>query len=113
MMGESAIHIASSLSDGMPNALLEAMAMGAFPIQSNPGRATQEVITDGKNGFLIKNPLDAIEIANYIEAALVNESLRTRAQKMNTTFIQDHYSRSTLQPQIIALYKEVYNKQLS
>lgn len=113
MMGESAIHIASSLSDGMPNALLEAMAMGAFPIQSNPGGATQEVITDGENGFLIKNPLDTIEIAHHIEAALVNEGLRTRAQKMNTTFIQDHYSRRTLQPQIIALYKEVYNKQLS
>lgn len=113
MMGESAIHIASSLSDGMPNALLEAMAMGAFPIQSNPGGATQEVITDGDNGFLIKNPLDTIEIAHHIEVALVNVNLRAVAQEKNTKFIRDFYNRSTLQPQIIALYKEVYNKQLS
>ncbi len=65
LMGSSSIHIANSLSDGMPNALLEAMGMGAFPIQSNPGRVTEEVIQDGHNGLLINNPLDAKEIARH------------------------------------------------
>ena len=57
-MGKSGIHIANSISDGMPNALLEAMGMGAFPIQSNPGKVSEEVITHGKNGFLIEDQND-------------------------------------------------------
>ena len=53
IMQKSLLYIGNSISDGMPNTLLEAMAMGAFPIQSNPGNVTQEVIEHGKNGFII------------------------------------------------------------
>ena len=37
LMGKSLIFIGNSISDGIPNTLIEAMIMGAFPIQSNPG----------------------------------------------------------------------------
>lgn len=107
IMGKSCIHIANSMSDGMPNALLEAMAMGAFPIQSNPGGVTEEVIVDGESGFLISNPLDADEIANHIENALEDLDLRTKAQDKNINFINHNYKRSTLQSKIVQLYKEV------
>jgi len=107
LMGKSCIHIANSVSDGMPNALLEAMAMGAFPIQSNPGGVTEEVIVHGDNGFLIANPLDANEIATHIETALTNVDLRAKAQDKNVNFINHNYKRSTLQPTIVQLYKEV------
>src|SRR5690606_20418101 len=53
IMGNSLIYIGNSVSDGMPNTLLEAIIMGAFPIQSNPGGVTEEIITDGINGLLI------------------------------------------------------------
>jgi hypothetical protein len=46
IMGQSVLHIGNSISDGMPNALLEAMGMGAFPIQSNPGKVSEEVIKE-------------------------------------------------------------------
>jgi hypothetical protein len=46
--GQSILHIGNSISDGMPNALLEAMGMGAFPIQSNPGKVSEEVIRRSK-----------------------------------------------------------------
>ncbi len=107
LMGKSCIHIANSVSDGMPNALLEAMAMGAFPIQSNPGGVTEEVIVHGDNGFLIANPLDANEIATHIETALTDVDLRLKAQDKNVNFINHNYKRSTLQPKIVQLYKEV------
>tara|TARA_R110002111_G_scaffold181838_3_gene247426 strand:+ start:647 stop:1774 length:1128 start_codon:yes stop_codon:yes gene_type:complete len=106
-MGKSCIHIGNSISDGMPNALLEAMAMGAFPIQSNPGKVTEEVIFNNKNGFLIENPLDAFQIAKLIENAIKNEVLRKSAQDYNINFIAKNYNRSTLQPKIIACYKSV------
>lgn len=112
LMGQSCIHIANSISDGMPNALLEAMSMGAFPIQSNPGQVTEEVITDSKNGYLIHNPLDVEEIVSHIKNALLNESLRASAQDFNINFTQTHYNRATLQPKIENLYKTVYAENL-
>ena len=104
VMGNSCIHIANSISDGMPNALLEAMAMGSFPIQSNPGNVTEEVITNGKNGFLIENPLDANEIKTHILKAIENCELREEAQEYNVSFMDKNYNRSTLQAQIVQLY---------
>ena len=110
IMGKSCIHIANSISDGMPNVLLEAMGMGAFPIQSNPGHVTEEVIRQGKNGYLICNPLDEIGISNLIKEALANETLRKDAQNYNFKFIDQYYNRTTLQPKIITLYQSVFNR---
>lgn len=108
-MGSSVLHLGNNLSDGMPNALLEAMAMGAFPIQSNPGGATEEVINDGVNGFLIHNPLDFRVIATLIEQALQDEILRVKAQEYNINFINENYKRSILQPTIVQLYQKLKN----
>jgi glycosyltransferase involved in cell wall biosynthesis len=107
LMGKSIIHLGNNLSDGMPNSLLEAMGMGAFPIQSNPGNATSEVVKHGNNGFLIENPLDFIAISKLIELALVDVSLRQKAQDYNISFIENNYNRSTLRPEIVELYKSV------
>ncbi len=106
-MGNAAIHIANSNSDGMPNALLEAMSMGAFPIQSNPGNVTEEVIVHGKNGFLIEEVNDHEKIAQLITESLGNTSLRMAAQEYNIDFIAKNYNRTTLRSQIIELYRQV------
>lgn len=110
IMGESLIYIGNSISDGMPNSLLEAMGMGAFPIQSNPGGVTEEVIANAENGFLIQNPLAISEITALIETALQNDELRTKAQKQNIYFIQNKYDRATLQPKIVSLYASIYDQ---
>jgi len=110
IMGSSCIHIGNSLSDGMPNALLEAMGMGAFPIQSNPGHVTDEVIEHDKNGLLINDPLDVDEIAYHINKALNNLELRSKAQEINRNCIAQHYNRNTLRIKIKMLYEEVLSK---
>lgn len=107
IMGESCIHIANSISDGMPNVLLEAMGMGAFPIQSNPGYVSEEVVLHGQNGYLINNPLDEIEISNLIKEALKHENMRVEAQEYNVKFIDENYNRTILQSKIIKLYQSV------
>ena len=107
LMGKSIIHIANSISDGMPNALLEAMGMGSFPIQSNPGKVSEEVISHGINGFLIENPLDIKEIANWIEKALENKKLRENAQKYNVDFVNKNYNRENLKQEIVKLYQDI------
>jgi glycosyltransferase involved in cell wall biosynthesis len=107
IMGQSVMHIGNSISDGMPNALLEAMGMGAFPIQSNPGKVSEEVITHGVNGFLIENPLDSTEIANWIEKVISNQELRARAQKFNVDFVNQNYNREYLKQEIVQLYNGI------
>ncbi len=107
LMGKSIIHIGNNLSDGMPNTLLEAMGMGAFPIQSNPGEATAEVIQHGINGYLIENPLDHREIAVWIEKAIGDMMFRKEVQEYNTSFINKNYKRSILAPKIHAIYKNI------
>jgi glycosyltransferase involved in cell wall biosynthesis len=107
IMGQSVLHIGNSISDGMPNALLEAMGMGAFPIQSNPGQVSEEVIEHGVNGFLISNPSDIQEIAGWIEKALLNNKLREEAQTYNIDFIIKNYNRENLKQDIVQLYKGI------
>lgn len=107
MMGKSIIHIANSISDGLPTSAVEAMGMGAFPIQSNPGNVSEEVIINNKNGYLINDPHDSNEIAILIEKALKNVQLRERAQLYNINFIDEKYNRSTIKKQIKNLYESI------
>lgn len=108
-MGNAVLHIANSSSDGMPNVLLEAMGMGAFPIQSNPGQVTEEVIFHGKNGFLILDFTNEEEIASLIKEALNNIGLREEAQNYNVDFMKVNYDRKKLQSKIVALYAKFNN----
>jgi glycosyltransferase involved in cell wall biosynthesis len=107
LMGSGVLHIANSISDGLPNVLIEAMGMGAFPIQSNPGKVSEEVIAHGMNGFLIENPMDSIEIAKWIEIALLNPALRASAQEFNVDFVAKSYNRSQLEKEIKELYESI------
>ena len=91
----------------MPNALLEAMGMGAFPIQSNPGGVTEEVITHKKNGLLIDDPTDESDILNLINIALEHKALRDLAQDFNTALIEKRCNRFILQDQIQDLYQQI------
>lgn len=83
LMGESLIYIGNSISDGMPNTLLEAIIMGSFPIQSNPGGATEEIIQNNVNGLLIENPESIEEIQERVLFALSNEKLLNDAHFYN------------------------------
>jgi len=68
-----------SLHDGMPNALLEAMACGR-PVVATPVGGILDVIKDGENGILIPvNDGDAL--ANAIHEVLSNAELRNRLGK--------------------------------
>lgn len=59
---ENGIFILPSYSEGMPNAVLEAMRLGLIVIASDVG-ALSDLITHGVNGFLIK-PRSSSELVN-------------------------------------------------
>jgi len=109
IMGQSAVYIGNSLSDGIPNTLLEAIIMGAFPIQSNPGNVTAEIISDEKNGFLIKNPDDEKVIANLILKVLQQRELLETAFEINQKIAKERLDYMVNQQKIVALYQQIEN----
>nr|WP_315146944.1 glycosyltransferase [uncultured Flavobacterium sp.] len=104
IMGRSLIYVGNSISDGMPNTLLEAIVMGVFPIQSNPGEVTGEIIENGKNGFLIQDPNNIKEIQQHIEEALKDDERLRNAQSINLTISRqlDYFLN---QKKVVELYE--------
>lgn len=105
LMGKSLIYIGNSISDGMPNTLLEAIVMGTFPIQSNPGGATEEMIRHGENGLLIENPESIEEIREQIRFAIANPKMIENAIKINTILAQEKLEFEMNKKKIMALYE--------
>ena len=107
LMGKSLVYMGNSISDGMPNTLLEAIVMGAFPIQSNPGGVTQEIIKDGENGFLINNPRNIEEIAGLILQAIGNQQKIENANKSNELITKERLDYVINQKKVIGVYKNI------
>lgn len=108
LMGQAYIYLGNSISDGMPNTLLEAIIMGAYPIQSNPGNATSEIINDEQNGTLILNSEDVDEIEDKIKKAIINTSLLENAFKLNRK-LRDTLEYLTIKNLVVEKYSEVEN----
>ncbi|MCI0512790.1 glycosyltransferase family 4 protein [candidate division KSB1 bacterium] len=75
------IYISNSLTNGIPQALFEAMACGAFPIISEP-TADPAWIEDGVNGFCVQPDAPTL-IAQKIIAAIDSPALRQEAMQKN------------------------------
>ena len=105
LMGRSRIAIGVNISDGIPNSMMEAMVMGAFPIQSDTG-AIDEWITDGENGLLVP-PEDPQAIAKAIRRALTDDTLVNKAAAINRKLTMERIDKSIIQPQVIAMYEKV------
>lgn len=76
LLAESAIFVLPSYSEGLPMAVLEAMANGVVPVTTGVG-AIPEVVTDGVNGVLI-TPGDFGQLAAALQSLIVDADLRNR-----------------------------------
>jgi glycosyltransferase involved in cell wall biosynthesis len=84
------VFVHPSLRDGMPNALLEAMACEK-PVIATPVGGMLDVIKDGENGIFVPvNDSDAL--ANTIHELLKNVELRYRLGKAARQTIMDGFS---------------------
>ncbi|HBH47988.1 MAG TPA: hypothetical protein DDX98_05080 [Bacteroidales bacterium] len=106
LMTKTLIYIGNSLSDGIPNTLLEAMSRGAYPIQSEVGGAISEVIEDGKNGLIINNAESIEEIAQKVVYALKNNDQLLRARHINLEIIKNNYEWKVVGQKIETLYQD-------
>lgn len=71
----STVFVLSSLYEGFPNVLLEALALGVPSVATRCPTGPEELITDGLNGILVP-PADEKVLAAVIKRLLTDEALR-------------------------------------
>jgi glycosyltransferase involved in cell wall biosynthesis len=105
LYGQARVYLGLSAADGISTSLLEAMAMGAFPIQSNTSCADEWVI-DGETAFLV-HPDDSLDVANALRQAVVDDALVDRAATINMQTVDDHLDESVIETRIAAIYSDI------
>ena len=103
--GKSRLSIGISISDGLSTSFLEAIVMGAFPIQSWTSCA-DEWIEDGKTGILVP-PDDPEIVEQAIRRALTDDDLVNRATEKNYRLAEKRLDQSVLKPQAVNIYNTV------
>ncbi len=96
------IYVLSSDFEGMPNALMEAMAMG-FPVVSTdcPAGGPAELIVDGENGLLVEVG-DAVEMAQQIIFLIEHNEVKTKLAKQGAMIRHSHSEE-----EIVKRWKEI------
>jgi len=84
------IYVISSLKEGLPFSLLEAMAAG-LPIITTDVGGIKEIITDQKNGLLIK-PAKPQELAEKIKYLLNNRELADQLARQAQIDVKEKFS---------------------
>ncbi|MBQ6343043.1 MAG: glycosyltransferase [Anaerolineaceae bacterium] len=97
--------VSVSQHDGTPNSLLEAMALGCFPIAGDI-ESVREWIVPGQNGILI-DPGSPEQLANAILCSIGNESLRQQAAEENRQLIMTRAEKSVISAKLAAFYRQL------
>lgn len=109
MLRRARVMIATSLSDGTPIVMLEAMAVGALPLMS-PLESIREWIHDGTNG-LLAHALLPDQIAAALRRALMDDELCDRAALINREMVTERANRARVRSQVLDYYRNVLRRE--
>jgi L-malate glycosyltransferase len=99
------VAVSASLSEGLPNAVMEAMAAGA-PVVATAVGGTTELVIDGATGFLAP-PADAEALAQRILDALQNPEWSARMAAQGRRRVLSQFSMRRMVESVERLYDEV------
>lgn len=102
IFGQARIYLGLSISDAISTSLLEAIVMGAFPIQSNTSCADEWII-DGKSGFIVP-PEDPEIIASVLRRAISDDNLVDIAAQINEETARKNLDFFVIQQKVIEMY---------
>ncbi len=105
--GSSRLYLGVSISDAISTSVLEAMAMGAFPIQTNTS-CCDEWFDDGVGGFIVP-PDDTDLIRARLLTALRDNRLVDEAAETNARTVDQRLNRRKLAPRVAAFYKPIFD----
>jgi glycosyltransferase EpsD len=94
--------VSSSLREGLPVNIMEAMASG-LPVLASDNRGHRELIRAGENGWLIK-PGDVGALCEKWLLLIKNEELRYKFGISSRKLIEDQYSIDKILPEKCRLY---------
>ena len=103
---KASIFVLPSLNEGMSNTMLEALACG-LPLLATDTGGTRELVTDNKNGFIIKMK-DFNDLAEKIEKFLLDKNLEERMGK-ESRLLAEKLSWETVAREYTDLYKKTTN----
>ena len=96
------VFVMPSLSEGLPIALLEAMACGNPVLASSVG-GIPEVITSRKDGILLP-PADSNALAGSIKELYHNQSLRANISRQGKELVEGKFSSTSMARQYLSVY---------
>jgi glycosyltransferase involved in cell wall biosynthesis len=98
---EARVYIGISLSDGISTSLLEAMATGCYPIQTNTSCANEWI---SENSGLIVEPFKPLGLAAAIRSTLISDQKVDEAKLINEDIIYTSASIRKIQELAQAFY---------
>ena len=101
----AAIFCLPSHAEGLPMALLEAMAAGKAAVASAVG-GIPELVCDGENGLLVP-PRDAAALAAALARLLADEDLCRRLGARARMTVENHYSTQAVCGRLAAIYHDL------
>jgi glycosyltransferase involved in cell wall biosynthesis len=99
------LFVLPSLFEGLPLALLEAMAAGK-PVIASAIAGIKEVVVDQKSGWLIP-PADAPALAQAINTLLVNPGLADRYAQAGQRHVQAEFALESMVKRVTQIYTEL------
>lgn len=104
----SLLYLTTSLYEGLPIAVLEAMALGKAIVSSDV-IGNRDCIIDGENGFLL--PMDARKMADAVCEIIENGELRKRMEMQSAHLFEKNFLIDNRIAELEDIYKKVITKQ--
>jgi glycosyltransferase involved in cell wall biosynthesis len=104
-LGRARVVVGLGISDGISTTLLEAMAVGAFPIQGSCS-CGDEWIVQGQTGILV-SPHDVGALARAIERAITDDELVDTAALRNRETVEKRWNAASNGEIAISHYKSL------
>jgi glycosyltransferase involved in cell wall biosynthesis len=104
-LARASVFCLPSHAEGLPMALLEAMAAGKAVVASRVG-GIPEAVREGDNGLLVP-PRDAPALATALARVLDDAALRARLGECARTTVAQHYSTEAVCGRLAAIYNDL------
>ena len=103
VLAKTDIYVQPSLQEGLPNAVLEAMAMG-LPIVATQVSGNEDVVVNGENGLLVPAG-DPDALAAALRRLIADPSLAARMGRRSREMVEDRFGLAAVMRALTNAYR--------